>query len=239
MYFVKKTGTLCCLLLVLFLVASSAAIAASALVKPEAALREAFPQVQFESIAPTDIAGLYEVVVGQNVIYFYPDKEYIFVGDIVSKDGKSLTAEKKGALVAKLMKSLPLEKAVKIGTGKKVIVEITDPDCPYCRKGSDYLAQKPDLTRYVFFAPLAHPAAINKIHYILGAQDKVKAYEEMMVGKEIPASAPPVSEAVKTLAQEHLELAKKAGVTGTPTFYVNGQIVVGADTKKLDQLLKD
>jgi thiol:disulfide interchange protein DsbC len=238
MNLLKKPGVLCCLT-TLLLVASLPVFAAPVSVTPETALREAFPKVQFESIAPTDIAGLYEVVTGQNVVYFYPEKEYIFVGDIVNKEGKSLTAEKRGMLAAKLMKNLPLDKAVKIGAGKRVIVEITDPDCPYCRKGSEYLAQKTDLTRYVFFAPLAHPAAISKIQYILGAQDKAKAYEEMMAGKAIPASAPPVSDAIKALAQEHLELAKKAAVTGTPTFYVNGQVVVGADTNKLDQLLKD
>jgi len=56
--------------------------------------------------------------------------------------------------VAKLAKTLPLEKAVKIGDGKKVVIEITDPDCPFCRTASEYFSKKTDVIRYVFFAPL-------------------------------------------------------------------------------------
>ncbi|GAB7026478.1 DsbC family protein [Geotalea toluenoxydans] len=218
---------------------SSAAFAATAAVKPEVAFKQAYPQVKVDSFESTDINGLYQVVTGQNVLYYLPEKDYVVLGEIFTKEGKSLTAEKKGQLAAKLVQSLPLDKAVKIGEGKNVIVEFTDPDCPYCRKASEYLMKKTNVTRYVFFTPLAHPAAIAKIQYILNAENKVKAYDEMMLGQEIPANAPAVSDKVKALAQEHMELAKKMGVQGTPTFFVNGQQVVGADTKKIDQLLKN
>ncbi len=208
-------------------------------VKPEEAFKQAFPQVAADSVTPTDIKGLYEVVTGMRILYYYQEKDYIFSGDIFQRDGKSLTAERRVELERQAVKSFPLEKAVKIGDGKKVVIEITDPDCPFCRTASAYLAKRTDLTRYVFFAALAHPAAINKIHYILGAENKVQAYEEMMSGKEIPQPVPVVAEAVKALAQEHLARVRKLGIQGTPTFFVNGRMVVGADTKKLDQLLKD
>ena len=213
--------------------------AAVAAVKPEVAFRQAYPQVKYDSFEATEVNGLFEVVVGQNILYFLPEKEYIFLGEIYNRDGKSLTAEKKGQLAAKLVKSLPLDKAVKIGNGKKVVIEFTDPDCPYCRKASEFFIKRTDVTRYVFFAPLAHPAAINKIQYILGAEDKARVYDEMMHGMEIPKSAPAVKDDIKALAQEHMALAKKMGVQGTPTFFISGQQVVGADTNRIEQLLKD
>ena len=216
----------------------SSASAASVVVKPEVAFRQAFPQVKVDSMEQTDINGLYEVVSGQNILYYFPEKEYVFLGEIFTRDGKSITAERKGKLAAKLVESLPLEKAVKIGDGKKVIIEFTDPDCPYCRKASEFLTKKTDVTRYVFFAPLAHPAAISKIEYILSSENKAKAYEEMMLGRDIPKAAPAVSNEVKALAQEHLELGKKMGVQGTPTMFVEGKQVVGADIPQLEQLLK-
>ncbi|HBG07191.1 MAG: protein-disulfide isomerase [Geobacteraceae bacterium GWC2_58_44] len=212
--------------------------AAPEAVKPEVALRAAFPQVNFDSISPSEIPGLYEVVSGQNVFYYYPEKDLIVVGEIVGKDLKSRTVERKAALAAKLVKSLPLDKAVKIGDGKKVVIEFTDPDCPYCRKASEYFTKRSDVTRYVFFAPMAHPAAITKIEYVLGAENKAEAYDAMMLGQEIPASAKPATDAVKALAQEHLAMAKKVGIQGTPTFFINDQQVVGMDTKKFDELLK-
>ncbi len=238
MMIVRLVGKWCGLGVFAVLSWMSVASAASLVEKPEAAFRQAFPQVKVDSMEETDIKGLYEVISGQNILYYFPEKDYIFLGEIFTKDGKSITAEKKGKLAAKLVQSLPLEKAVKVGEGKKVVIEFTDPDCPYCRKASEFLFKRNDVTRYVFFAPLAHPAAINKIEYILGAENKAKAYEDMMLGKEIPKSASPASDGVKALAREHMELAKKVGLQGTPTFFINGQQVVGADLAKIDQLLK-
>ncbi|OGU04965.1 MAG: hypothetical protein A2075_25140 [Geobacteraceae bacterium GWC2_58_44] len=60
----------------------------------------------------------------------------------------------------------------------------------------------------------------------------------MMFGQEIPANAKPASDEVKKLAQEHLALARKVGIQGTPTFFVKDQQIVGADVQKLDELLK-
>ena len=223
-------------LLMLGLAAVSSA--APDVAKPEAAFRSAFPQIKFDSMSPTEIPGVFEVISGQNIFYYYPAKELIFAGEIIGKDMKSITAARRGALAAKVVKSLPLDKAVKIGDGKHVVIEFTDPDCPYCRKAAEYFTKRTDVTQYIFFAPLAHPGAITKIQYILGAKNRAEAYDSMMIGQEIPATAKPASDAIKALAQEHLALAKKVGIQGTPTFFINGEQVVGADVDKLDELLK-
>ncbi|HJV66827.1 MAG TPA: DsbC family protein [Geomonas sp.] len=212
--------------------------AASDASKVEASLRANFPQVKFDAVLPTEIPGLYEVDAGSNILYYYPDKEIVIVGEMVGKDLKSKTAERRGVLAAKAVKDLPLDKAVKIGDGKKVVVEFTDPDCPYCRKAYEYFTKRTDVTQYIFFAPMAHPQAITKVEYILGAKNKGEAYDAMMLGQSIPASAAPPSEADRALAQEHLMLARKIGIQGTPTFFINGQQVVGADISKFDELLK-
>lgn len=216
---------------------SSAVFAASAAVNPEVALRQAFPQLAFDRIKESDIHGLYEVTTGQNIIYYYPEKDYLFVGEIYNKQGENITAEKKGELSAELIKDIPLEKAVKIGNGPKVVIEFTDPDCPYCKKASEFFKGRTDVTRYVFFAPLAHPGAMPKIHFILNAADKAKAYGEMMAGKAAVHPPSGYGETIRTLAQEHLSLAKKVGIQGTPTFFINGKLVVGADIRRITELL--
>jgi len=227
---------LLCICLMAALSAEST-FASSVVVKPETALRTAFPDLAIESVRETDVSGLYEVLSGPNVYYFFPEKDYLFVGEIFNKERQSLTATRKRELASKMVKSLPLEKGVKIGSGKHTVIEFTDPDCPYCRKASELLRKRQDVTRYVFFAPFAHPAAITKIHHILNSKNKAAAYEEMMKGGNPPPGAV-YSEAVKSLAQEHIALARKAGVQGTPTFFINGQEVVGADEKKIEELLK-
>jgi thiol:disulfide interchange protein DsbC len=43
---------------------------------------------------------------------------------------------------------------------------------------------------------------------------------------------------VKRLAKEHMDLARSVGVSGTPTFFINGKQVVGADFKQIEKLLE-
>jgi len=219
--------------------------AAPVVTKPETALNKAFPQIKVDSITPSDINGLYEVVSGQNIFFYYPEKDLLLVGEIYNTTGQSLTGEKKRELKAKLqakalekLKDLPLAKAVKVGNGPKKVIEFTDPDCPYCRRASEALKGRADITRYVFLTPMAHPNAITKVHYILSSKDQEKAYHEMMEGKPVPASSTEYSKEVKDQAAEYMDFARSLGIDGTPTFYINGQQVVGADMEKINGLLK-
>lgn len=219
--------------------------ASSLVEKPELAFRKAFPQLKVDSISASLVKGLFEVVSGQNVFYFYPEKDLLVVGDIYNKSGQNITGDKKRALKAKLqeqtlakVKDLPLEKSVKIGSGPKTVIEFTDPDCPYCRRASEGLKKRADITRFVFLTPLAHPNAINKVYYILAAADREKAYHDMMEGKPLPTAVPEYGKAIKDQAAEYMDIARSLGIDGTPTFFINGQQVVGADMEKIDALLK-
>ncbi len=221
------------------------ASAAPLVEKPEAAVRKAFPQLKVESVVESQIKGLYEVVTGQNVFYFYPEKDLLVVGDIYTTTGQNITGEKKRELKKKAqeealakLKDLPLDKAVKIGNGPKTLIEFTDPDCPYCRRASEGLKNRSDVTRYVFLTPLAHPNAITKVYYILSAKDKEAAYHEMMAGKPLPATTVEYSKEIKDLASQHMEFARMLGIDGTPSFFINGQQVVGADLERINTLLK-
>jgi thiol:disulfide interchange protein DsbC len=219
--------------------------AAPLAVTPEAAFAKAFPQLKVDSITESRIKGLYEIVSGQNVFYFYPEKDLLLVGDMYTSAGQNLTGEKKRDLKAKFqekalekLKDLSLEKAVKVGNGPKKVIEFTDPDCPYCRKASEALKKRTDVTRYVFFTPLAHPNAITKVYYILGSKDKEKAYHEMMEGKPVPAGQAEPGKEIKAQAEEHMNIGRSLAIDGTPTFYINGQQVVGADMERIENLLK-
>jgi thiol:disulfide interchange protein DsbC len=208
--------------------------------KIEDTFKKAFPRVPFDTIKPTDIKGIYEVTRGSELVYFIANPGYLFVGDLVNKEGKSLTEERKGELSAAKAKDLPLDKAIKIGSGKNTIVEFTDPDCPYCRQASAFLEQKKDVTRYIFFIPLPmHPDAENKVKYIFCSEDRAKAYEDAMKGKfdDQKYEKCDKPEAVELL-KLHKELAGKMGINGTPFFIINGKkSVVGANTPEIEAAL--
>jgi thiol:disulfide interchange protein DsbC len=209
--------------------------------KEEAMLKEMFPQLKFESFKPAEVTGLYEVVAGDQIFYFSPDG-YLIFGEIWSKDGKSITADKREKLMSAKIKDLPLDKAIKIGNGKNIVIEFSDPDCPFCRKASEFFAKRTDVTRYVFLFPLTqlHPEAEKKSKYILCSDEQHKAYEEVMTGKLDKANfslMPHCDESASPVLKEHIAIGKKLGIRGTPMFFVNGNSINGANVQAIEKLL--
>ena len=82
--------------------------------------------------------------------------------------------------------------------------------------------------------------AENKARFILCSNDKAKAYEEVMSGtyddRKVDACS---DEKVSALLKEHRELAAKAGVSVTPSFWINGQVIVGANIPAIESSLKN
>ena len=175
--------TLCSAVAIL-LIFASAGFGDEASQAYEQSFKKAYPNVPYDSIKPGPVKGLYEVTKGADVIYYFQEKDLLFVGEIIDKSGKSLTDERKSELLVNNIKKIQLDKAIKIGSGKQTIIEFTDPDCPYCRRAAAFLETLKDVTRYVFFFPLpSHKDAENKVKYIFCSSDMAKAYEEAMKGK--------------------------------------------------------
>jgi len=129
-------------------------------------------------------------------------------------------------------------KAVSIGSGPKIVVEFTDPDCPHCRNASRYFDGRTDVTRYVFFFPLArHPKAREKAQVVLSVQDKAQAYHDAMSGRMDAAPLPPATPEGVKLQGQHVEIARKVKVDSTPTFMINGRIIEGFDLRKIEEAL--
>jgi thiol:disulfide interchange protein DsbC len=135
--------------------------------------------------------------------------------------------------------TLDLDKAVKVGSGKTMVIEFTDPDCPFCRKAEAYFLLKPQVTRYVFFLPLpSHPESKGKIQYILSAKDKARAYREVVTGNFDKSKLAEITQEGVRLQKEHQEIARVNKMNSTPTFMIYGRIIEGFDLKRLEPLLK-
>jgi thiol:disulfide interchange protein DsbC len=201
--------------------------------------KKSFPWTNAESLRKSDVEGMYEVVVPGRVIYYFPEKEYILVGSILTPSRKNLTEERMSEIATEKIKTLPLEKGLKIGSGKNVVIEFTDPDCPYCRDASKFLSGQGNIAKYVFFIPLPmHPDAEAKVRYVFCAKDKEKAYEEAMTGKLDGKKYEVCSdEKVEKLISEHKQIAAKMGVNSTPQFWINGKHVSGANIPLMQSLL--
>jgi len=217
----------------------TAAAAAQKSLKPQEELGKLFPKLKYSSFTKTEITGLYEVIADGRIVYFYPKTGYLFVGEIYTKDGRNLTQERAMGERYKLLTSEDLKKAIKVGTGKNIVVEVTDPDCPYCRKMHAYWNSRTDLTRYIFFKPLdMHPDAVKKASYILAADDTEKALFEVYSGQ--------LDGNRKILDQKHEDkgrlnaqkaIADKLQVNATPSYWVNGKYVSGANIPLIEKYL--
>ncbi|MCG6551364.1 MAG: DsbC family protein [Candidatus Magnetominusculus sp. LBB02] len=206
-------------------------------------IREIFPDVKPDSVKETPIKGLYEVIKGSEIVYFDPVTGYLIFGEIISpKDKKSLTAERKQQLRAAKIKDMPLDKALKIGSGKNTVIEFTDPDCPFCRKAGVFLAGRSDITRYVFLFPIVqlHPKSPEKAKFILCAEDKKKALEDVMAGKHDNDALELCSDPkIDELLAAHKAAGDAAGVAGTPLLVINGTVVDGANMPLIEKLLSE
>lgn len=134
---------------------------------------------------------------------------------------------------------LDLGKSITIGNGPKTVIEFTDPDCPFCRKASKYFEERSDVTRHVFFFPLPrHVKAKEKTQFVLSQSDKANAYRAIMSGRmdNVQKLEGITAKGVKQ-QEEQLEIAKKHKVDSTPTFMINGRVIVGFDQKKIEEAL--
>lgn len=211
-----------------------------------AELKKQLPNLSTPKLRQSEIPGLWEITAGDQVFYWHPNG-YLLQGEVWDvKAGKNISAEQREiaraerdkALVPKIAQ-LPLEKAVKIGNGKNIVIEFTDPDCPYCRRTDDFLSKRDDVTRYVFLFPLKmHKDAEAKSAYILSQTNRAAALKSVFKGAFDNVPVPQFELGAVNKVQENLKLGAELGVTGTPVLIVNGTIVRGADLKKLELLLE-
>jgi thiol:disulfide interchange protein DsbC len=133
---------------------------------------------------------------------------------------------------------MDLNKAIRTGSGKTVVIEFTDPDCGFCRKAEELFRNRTDVTRYIFFIPLPmHPQAREKAQFILSSPDPAKAYAEAMAGKLDKGRITGITDAGRKRLDEHMAIAREAGVDSTPNFMICGRIIQGFDPQKIKSAL--
>lgn len=200
-------------------------------------LKKSFPNLQVDRVGESPVKDLYEVVAGNQVFYFSPDG-YLMFGELWTKEGKNLTAEVREKVLAEKVKNIPLDKALKIGSGPHQVIEFTDPDCPFCRRVDEFLAKRTDVTRYIFFFPLRkiHPDSEKKARYILSNKEKENAFREVFSGS-LDGKPVPQEESGSRQLEEMEKVAQSIGVQGTPAIWIDGTPVNGADIPRISALL--
>ena len=200
-------------------------------------LRQDYPSLNFQQVLPTPIDGVYQLVVDQSeILYYVPATGFLITGEIWTRDAQNLTRQAKTDLMTQKAGLFPLDKALVIGKGPHQVIEVVDPDCPYCREGSAFFAGRSDVTRYVFLFPLnIHEQAEAKAAYILSSAEPEIAYEEVMGGAFDTQPLPQFKD--NGLLKEHQRLGQQLGIHSTPQYWVDGRYVAGSNLQLVEKML--
>lgn len=177
-------------------------------------LQSKFPNIgKLEHVVKTPYAGLYEVIMGDQLLYTDAQGKYLFDGSIIEASSRDdLTEKRRRQLFAIEFDKLPLELAVKKvkGNGKRRLAQFTDPNCGYCKRLEKEFAKMTDVTIYSFLYPIFQGSdeIVRNVHC---AKDPVKAWDDWMLNGIAPAYA-----MCNTPTDKVMALARKHHVNGTP-----------------------
>ncbi|MBY4594609.1 DsbC family protein [Ottowia caeni] len=230
---IKKTT----LLLALSLTLPFMAQAQEATIRKNLAERiPAFTQI--DEVTQTPMPGLFEVRVGNEVLYTDAEGNYLLQGSLLdTRNRKNLTDERIEKLTAINFKDLNLKNAFTItrGNGKRQLAVFEDPNCGYCKRFEKDLQKINNVTVHLFLIPILGADSEDKSRNIWCAKDKAKAWNDWMLNDSLPKAASCNTDALTA----NLEFAKKYRITGTPTLvFEDGTRVPGAiNAQQVEKLL--
>jgi thiol:disulfide interchange protein DsbC len=191
------------------------------------------------TISPAPVAGLYEVVIGSDVLYISADGKHILSGNIfgfqATDEDKSkhkpvnLTDQRRSSLRTKALNDLKESEMVVFAPEKETkhtINVFTDVDCPYCVKFHNEVPALNEAgikVRYLAFPRAGIGSGTYKtMQSIWCADDRQQAMTDAKASKKIEER-----ECTNPIAKQY-EFGQKIGITGTPAMVLsNGEKIPG------------
>lgn len=185
-----------------------------------ARLKVVFPDIEVTRISPAPILGLYEVLVGTDVLYVSADGRYLIQGDMLDLgQRRNLTENQRALLRIQRLSAEPLADMIEFAppSPRHVVYVFTDVQCGYCRRLHREMAEINK--RGIAVRYLAYPragigsTAFVEMESIWCSADRRKALTEAKVGK-IPAQKSCANPVGRQFA-----LGEALGVRGTPAIF--------------------
>lgn len=198
-------------------------------------LRKLYPKTSFQSVSPAVYPGIYEVVMGKNVIYTDANGRYFMFGHLFDMhEQKDLTEFRLSEINKISFEGLPKDAAIvfKEGKGTRQLAVFSDPDCPYCKRLEPELAKLKDVTIYLYMLPLSmHPEASAKSEAVWCSNDRASSWRNLLLNNKTAAEIK-----CPTPIQQVASIAKQLNISGTPTLVSSdGRVKPGAmDASAID-----
>jgi thiol:disulfide interchange protein DsbC len=197
--------------------------------------------IKVDAVKKTQFAGLYEVLVGDDIFYTDEKAEFLFVGNVMDLNShRNLTRMRLESLNNLKFSDLPFDLAFKQvkGDGKRVIAVFEDPNCGYCKRLRKALQSVDNITIYTFMYDILSDDSAVKSRNVWCSADPAKTWNDWMVNGT-PAPDAPAS----CMADPHdriMALGAKLHISGTPAiFFEDGSRIPGfVDAVGLEEKFK-
>lgn len=229
----KITGLLLLALYLQFAYADEAAV--------KQALEKSMPTAKVESIKPSEIKGVYEVVLGSSIYYVSEDGKYLLQGRLVDVANRTdLTEQKLGATRKGALEKMGTDNMIvfKPKIGKYKVSIFTDIDCGYCRKLhseiDQYMAEGITI-QYLFFPRAGKGSdSYDKAVSVWCAKDRNEALTAAKKDQKVERKT------CTNPIDKHMQLAAEFDVKGTPMIVTeHGNVYPGyLPAKELVQALQ-
>jgi thiol:disulfide interchange protein DsbC len=175
------------------------------------------PDIDVSSVAPTPLAGIFEVNVGKQLVYTDRSANYLMIGQLIeSRTRRDLTKIALDNASRVDFASLPLANAIRSvkGNGSRRMAVFADPYCPYCKRLEQTMRKLDNVTIYTFLFPILTADSKPMSDAIWCAPDRAAAWSAWMLNGTKPSGTGTCNAAAVT---SNLALARGLGISGTPT----------------------
>ncbi|MGZ8190294.1 MAG: DsbC family protein [Methylococcaceae bacterium] len=181
------------------------------------ALTKSMPTMKIDSVKPSEINGIFEVMVGANIFYVSDNGKYLLQGRLIDVATRTdLTEAKLAGTRLKAIENIGKENMIifKPKIGKYTVTIFTDIDCGYCRKLhseiDQYMAE--GITIQYLFYPRAGKGSdsYNKAVSVWCAKDRNAALTAAKKDQAIE------SKTCDNPVDEHMQMGIDFDVKGTP-----------------------
>lgn len=193
-------------------------------------LNKVLEGAEIDSLRPSPLPGLTEVMVGTEVFYMSADGRYVVRGDVYDlEEMANLSDQRRSAARAEALAALPEESYIEFapdGGAEHVLWVFTDIECGYCRKfhaQMDEINEAGIAVRYLAFPRRGLDSEdYRQTVSVWCAPDRGRALTAAKSGQGIDESE------CDNPVRSHYELGQAMGLQGTPAVYLeNGREIGG------------
>lgn len=195
-----------------------------------AALKNMAPTAKIDSIRPSAMPGVMEVVVSGEVLYASNDGKFLLQGRMLDTATRSdLTEQTEKTLRASELKQIGPEKRLSFAAEnpKHRVTIFTDVDCGYCRKLHQEIASfnRAGISVDYLFYPRAglNSASFDKAAFIWCADDRQNTMNQSMSATGMAHTAATCDHPIR----ETLALGQRIAKSGTPTILAEDGTFLG------------